>query len=135
MDETKQRIGRIKPYIVDKKEELDEWSIYVEGLKKPYDNEQSIKELFSKLVGSVSFFRIPSNQRGETRFFGYCFLEFNDKNNVERAVQLVNRYNTTNIGKDDSMSSKSDTKEISDKLNLRVMSKYYDFKLVTMRLY
>ncbi|EPB87113.1 hypothetical protein HMPREF1544_06039 [Mucor circinelloides 1006PhL] len=123
LTQDKQKVGRIKPYIVDKKEELDEWSIYVEGLKKPYDNEQSIKELFSKLVGSVSFFRIPPNQKGDTRFFGYCFLEFNDKSNVERAVQLVNRYNTANTDEDDPMSDESDTRELADKLNLRVMSK------------
>ncbi|KAK4515981.1 glucose repression mediator protein [Mucor velutinosus] len=123
LDQTKQKIGRIKPYIVDKKEELDEWSIYVEGLKKPYDNEQSIKELFSKLVGSVSFFRVPPNQKGDTQFFGYCFLEFNDKSNVERAVRLVNRYNRSSTDIDDSMSGESDAKELADKLNLRVMSK------------
>lgn len=99
----------------------------MEGLKKPYDNEQSIKELFSKLVGSVSFFRIPPNQKGDTRFFGYCFLEFNDKSNVERAVQLVNRYNTANTDEDDPMSDESDTRELADKLNLRVMSKYCHF--------
>ncbi|KAL9539506.1 hypothetical protein MBANPS3_010216 [Mucor bainieri] len=122
LDQTKQRIGRIKPYIVDKKEELDEWSIYVEGLKKPYDNEQSIKELFSKLVGSVSFFRIPPNQKGNAQFFGYCFLEFNDKRNVEQAIQLVNRYNTS-ADMQDPMLVESDTKELADKLNLRVMSK------------
>ncbi|GAN02342.1 hypothetical protein MAM1_0020d01785 [Mucor ambiguus] len=122
LDQTKQKIGRIKPYVVDKKEELDEWSIYVEGLKKPYDNEQSIKELFSKLVGSVSFFRIPPNQKGDARFFGYCFLEFHDKCNVERAVQLVNRYNTS-TDMNDPMSGESDAKELADKLRLRVMPK------------
>ncbi|KAI8638901.1 hypothetical protein BD408DRAFT_350956 [Parasitella parasitica] len=100
LNKDKQKVGRIKPYVVDKKEELDEWSIYVEGLKKPYDNEQSIRELFNKLVGSVSFFRIPPTQKGECRFFGYCFVEFNDKNNVDRAIQIVNRYNCSDIATD-----------------------------------
>lgn len=123
MSQDKEKIGRVKPYIVDKKEELDEWSIYVEGLKKPYDNEQSIKELFNKLVGAVSFFRIPPNQKGETKFFGYCFLEFNDKSNVERAIQIVNRYDCPDTNMDDPMSGESESKTLADKLDLRVMSK------------
>lgn len=120
MSDDKEKIGRIKPYIVDKKEELDEWSIYVEGLKKPYDNEQNIVELFNKLVGAVSFFRIPPNQKGQNRFFGYCFIEFNDKNNVERAIKLVNRYNCSDTPL---LPAEPAAKALADKLKLRVMSK------------
>ncbi|CEP11816.1 hypothetical protein [Parasitella parasitica] len=102
LSEDKQKVGRIKPYVVDKKEELDEWSIYVEGLKKPYDNEQ----------------------------------KFHDKNNVERAIQIVNRYNRSDEAVDDSILDESEIKSLADKLNLRVMSKmqWNDLKDKYMRL-
>lgn len=90
-----------------------EWSVYVEGLEKPYNNEQRITELFSSLVGHVSFFRIPPNQQNQVNFLSYCFIEFDNRENVEKAVQLLNRYN----------GAKSNL-EIADKLQLRVMSKY-----------
>ncbi|KAG2208152.1 hypothetical protein INT47_010514 [Mucor saturninus] len=83
-----EKIGRIKPYVVNKTEELDDWSIYVEGLEKPYNNEQAITQLFSSLVGHVSFFRIPPNQQGQANFLSYCFIEFDLQQNVEKAVQL-----------------------------------------------
>jgi RNA recognition motif-containing protein len=101
---------------MNKKEELDEWSIYVEGLSKPYNTEQSIRELFNSLVGHVSFFRIPPNQKGQTKFFGYCFIEFDNKDYVSKAVNIVNRYPCGN------KPTEGDTSNI-DKLNLRVMSK------------
>ncbi|KAI8358547.1 hypothetical protein BD560DRAFT_455763 [Blakeslea trispora] len=112
-DQTK--VGRIKPYVPHKKEELDDWSIYVEGLSKPYDNEQSIRELFNKLVGHVSFFRIPPNQQGNTRFFGYCFIEFDQKEHVQKAIETVNRYKAARIDQPED--------KLIDELNLRVMSK------------
>lgn len=74
--------------MVNKTEELDDWSIYVEGLEKPYNNEQAITELFTSLVGHVSFFRIPPNQQGQADFLSYCFIEFDLQQNVEKAVQL-----------------------------------------------
>ncbi|CAO3632433.1 unnamed protein product [Mucor hiemalis] len=110
------KIGRIKPYVVNKKQELDEWSIYVEGLDKPYNNEQKIVELFNSLVGHVSFFRVPPNQHGSRLFFGYCFIEFDNKDNVQRAVDMLNKGNNK-----DSIAD-ANTKLIH-KLNLRVMTK------------
>jgi RNA recognition motif-containing protein len=121
LNEEADKIGRIKPYIVNKKEELDEYSIYVEGLTKPYDNEQHISELFNKLVGHVSFFRIPANQHGMKKFFGYCFIEFDSKENVTKAVELVNRHNRSKATASDS--SAAESTKLIDKLNLRVMSK------------
>lgn len=98
---------------------MDDWSIYVEGLQRPYDNEQSISELFNNLVGHVSFFRIPPNQHNSTQFFGYCFIEFDSKENVQRAIDLVNRYNTSgNTNK-----SMDENTNLIDKLSLRVTSK------------
>ncbi|KAI9487129.1 MAG: hypothetical protein EXX96DRAFT_474925 [Benjaminiella poitrasii] len=121
-----QKIGRIKPFIPDKKEELDEWSIYVEGLTKPYNTEAAIRELFNSLVGHVSFFRIPPNKNARQQqrtatsstFYGYCFIEFDDKNNVEKAIQLVNRYPTAPANNHDQANAK-----LIDKLNLRILSK------------
>lgn len=98
--------------MVNKKEELDEWSIYVEGLEKPYNNQQKITELFSSLIGHVSFFRIPPNHQNQVNFLSYCFIEFDLKENVEKAVMLLNRYD----------GATSDL-EIANKLKLRVMSK------------
>lgn len=100
---------------MNKKEELDAWSIYVEGLTKPYNTEQSIRELFNSLVGHVSYFRIPPNQKGQQEFFGYCFIEFDNKDHVSKAVELINRYDRV-------VETTGDTLKI-DKLNLRVMSK------------
>ncbi|KAI8087685.1 uncharacterized protein B0P05DRAFT_635404 [Gilbertella persicaria] len=116
--EDQEKIGRIKPYIPNKKEELDDWSIYVEGLSKPYDNEQSIKELFNKLVGHVSFFRIPPNQQNQTRFFGYCFIEFDQKGHVKKAIEHVNRYYVQHT------TVENEHTKLIDKLHLRVMSKH-----------
>lgn len=116
------KIGRIKPYIVNKKEELDEYSIYVEGLEKPYNNEQKIVELFNSLVGHVSFFRIPPNQHGSTAFFGYCFVEFDSKDNVQKAVDLLNRYDNNNTSATPPSTS-DDNMKLIHKLNLRVMTK------------
>ncbi|KAI7901904.1 uncharacterized protein BX663DRAFT_512782 [Cokeromyces recurvatus] len=116
LSQDKQKIGRIKPFVKDKKEELDEWSIYVEGLTKPYNTETAIKELFNSHVGHVSFFRIPPNKNARYQpasFYGYCFIEFDDKKNVEKAIQLFNRYGNSN---------ETNTK-LMDKLNLRIMSK------------
>jgi RNA recognition motif-containing protein len=112
LSEDEEKIGRIKPFVMNKKQELDEWSIYVEGLAKPYNTEQSIRELFNSLVGHVSFFRIPPNQKGVQNFFGYCFIEFDNKDHVNKAVEIMNRYQVVT----------ENTSKI-DKLNLRVMSK------------
>lgn len=86
-------------------------------MEKPYNNEQKIIELFNKLVGHVSFFRIPPNQQGDTKFFGFCFIEFDNKDNVKKAVDLLNRYNRSSI------EQVNDTTKLVDKLNLRVMTK------------
>lgn len=104
MSEDETRIARIKPFIPNKKEELDEWSIYVEGLTKPYVDEASISELFTKLVGRVSFVRIPENKRGFKQFQGFCFVEFDNKESVYKAIKLTE--STDNL-----------------KLKLRIMSK------------
>ncbi|ORE01704.1 hypothetical protein BCV72DRAFT_309775 [Rhizopus microsporus var. microsporus] len=89
LSEDETRIARIKPFIPNKKEELDEWSIYVEGLTKPYVDEASISELFTKLVGRVSFVRIPENKRGFKQFQGFCFVEFDNKECVDKAIKLT----------------------------------------------
>ncbi|GAA5797853.1 hypothetical protein EDC94DRAFT_385647 [Helicostylum pulchrum] len=114
LDSDQNKIARIKPYIANKKEELDDWSIYVEGLVKPYDNEHTITALFNSIIGHVSFFRIPPNQQNKTPFLSYCFIEFDNRENVDKAVKLLNRYD----------GATSDL-EIADELNLRVMSKLY----------
>jgi RNA recognition motif-containing protein len=101
---------------------LDEWSIYVEGLAKPYDNEQKISELFKSLVGHVSFFRVPPNQQGVERFFGYCFIEFEYQEHVEKAISIINRYNRLSVGKENNLEVSQ--LKLIDKLNLRVISKY-----------
>lgn len=123
LNEENTKIGRIKPYVQNKKEELDDWSIYVEGFTRPYTDEKAIRELFNSLVGHVSFLRIPPNQRGDSRFFGYCFIEFDDKANIQKAIGLLNNYpkrkNEASLQVDDPEKRKQ-----IKKLHLRVMSKY-----------
>ncbi|KAG0179053.1 hypothetical protein DFQ29_002666 [Apophysomyces sp. BC1021] len=116
--DTERGVARIKPFVLSKKEELDAWSIYVEGLEKPYHTEKAISEIFSRLVGHVSFVRIPADRNGKSRFFGYCFVEFDDKNNVEKAVALLNRYDVI-----DAAESMDAIKQEVDALKLRVMAK------------
>ncbi|KAL1929556.1 hypothetical protein VTP01DRAFT_1694 [Rhizomucor pusillus] len=110
-------VRRIKPYIHKKNMELDDWSIYVEGLEKPYVNEQKISELFSKHVGHVSFVRIPKNTRGQNGFYGFAFVEFDDQACVQKALGF------------DTYEHEMDDKEIAaipaaSKLKLRVMTKH-----------
>ncbi|KAI9030663.1 hypothetical protein CLU79DRAFT_694856 [Phycomyces nitens] len=105
LNSSQDSIGRVRPFVANKKEELDDWSIYVASIQKPYHTQQSIKELFGSLIGPVSFVRFPENQNGHAGFYGFCFVEFDDCDNVAKAVRLLNRY------------------EPNDKLSLRVMSK------------
>ncbi|KAL0076155.1 hypothetical protein J3Q64DRAFT_1754189 [Phycomyces blakesleeanus] len=142
LDTSGESIGRIKPFVLNKKEEQDDWSIYVEGLQKPYHTEQAIKELFGSLIGHVSFVRIPKNTQGCSGFYGFCFVEFDDRDNVNKAVRLLNRFNTSalcsedqsNIVKtnekkgennveDGDKNSNENVIEQANKLSLRVMSK------------
>ncbi|CAO3587951.1 unnamed protein product [Absidia cylindrospora] len=123
-------IGRIKPYILKKTEVLDDWSIYVEGLHKKYQTEQLISDLFQKHVGRVSFVQIPANRYGVTQFHGFCFVEFDDKDNVEKAVELMNMEN------DEKIPNENDT---IAKLGLKVMTKnmwnkYQDEYLAHMKM-
>ncbi|KAI8394220.1 uncharacterized protein BYT42DRAFT_553735 [Radiomyces spectabilis] len=129
----KSSIRRIKPFVPNKKEELDDWSIYVEGLQKPYDQEQNIRELLRKWIGHISFVRYPADKVGNTRFWGYCFVEFDDQANVDKAVRLLNRYNVDSEAIDEDLDPAD--KEQIDKLNLRVMSKnkWNDFKAQYLR--
>ncbi|OAD65952.1 hypothetical protein PHYBLDRAFT_73274 [Phycomyces blakesleeanus NRRL 1555(-)] len=113
-----------------------------EGLQKPYHTEQAIKELFGSLIGHVSFVRIPKNTQGCSGFYGFCFVEFDDRDNVNKAVRLLNRFNTSalcsedqsNIVKtnekkgennveDGDKNSNENVIEQANKLSLRVMSK------------
>ncbi|ORZ21347.1 hypothetical protein BCR42DRAFT_488438 [Absidia repens] len=123
-------IGRIKPYILKKTDVLDDWSIYVEGLSKKYQDEQHISDLFQTHVGRVSFVQIPANRYGVTQFHGFCFVEFDDKDNVEKAVEMMNMEN------DDKILNENDT---IAKLGLKVMTKnmwnkYQDEYLIHKRM-
>ncbi|KAI9314222.1 hypothetical protein BX666DRAFT_1971552 [Dichotomocladium elegans] len=117
LNEEELAVGRLKPFVLSKKEELDDWSIYVEGLEKPYDTDAKIAELFNECVGHVSFIRIPQDASGKNRFHGYCFVEFDNKENVNKAIQLMNRY-----GVDASAEEEKNNPKI-DVLALRVMTK------------
>ncbi|KAI8987663.1 hypothetical protein BDF20DRAFT_832571 [Mycotypha africana] len=128
LNEDKTKIGRIRPYVPNKKEVLDEWSIYVEGLTKPYHEEFKIKELFHTLTGGhVSFYSVPPNQQGSTAFYGYCFLEFDDKMYVEKAIHLFSEQKG-NDGKahrknEDEVMLDENQAKLLRKLDLRVISK------------
>ncbi|KAI7886568.1 hypothetical protein K492DRAFT_203105 [Lichtheimia hyalospora FSU 10163] len=116
-------IGRIKPFVLSKKEELDDWSIYVEGLDKPYHTIEKITALFRDLVGPVSFVRIPNDASGKPKFHGYCFIEFDNKENVSKATHLLNRYQL-DMQHDQQQDSTTDhVTQTADALQLRVMSK------------
>ncbi|KAI9304428.1 hypothetical protein BJ944DRAFT_266858 [Cunninghamella echinulata] len=111
-------IGRIKPYIRNKTEELDDWSIYVEGLEKPYHTKETINEFFKQHIGNVSFIRIPKDNKGNERFLGYCFIEFDQKENVQKAIDMLNCYDETTM----SLSPPTNGK-VHSNLQLRVMTK------------
>ncbi|KAG1147654.1 hypothetical protein G6F37_005508 [Rhizopus arrhizus] len=97
-------IARIKPIKSNKDDLLDEWSIYVEGLTKPYQTEGSIAKLFTTHIGNVTRVHIPENRFGKKQFMGFCFIEFDDQEDVNKAAQLISEKRLPN-------------------LNLRVMSK------------
>lgn len=98
-------IARIKPIKSNKDDILDEWSIYVEGLTKPYQTEGSIAKLFTTHIGNVTRVHIPENRFGKKQFMGFCFIEFDDQEDVPKATQLISDQQLPN-------------------LKLRVMSKY-----------
>ncbi|CAO3697160.1 unnamed protein product [Rhizopus stolonifer] len=99
-------IARIKRYIPsNKKNEVDENSIYAEGLTSAYKDEDNIYKLFEQYIGPVSFVRIPEDRNNQKKFFGFCFVEFFDQKNVFKAVELM------------------DNNEKLTKMKLRVMSK------------
>ncbi|SAL99612.1 hypothetical protein [Absidia glauca] len=85
-------IGRIKPYVRNKTEELTDWSIYVEGLGKKHCTEHQIADLFSQ-IGHVSYVRFPPDRNGDCRCQGFCFVEFDTKQHVEKAVETMNQDN------------------------------------------
>ncbi|KAI9278156.1 hypothetical protein BC943DRAFT_363999 [Umbelopsis sp. AD052] len=92
LDESLTRITRVKPFNVDQtRNALTPWSIYVEGLKAPYDTADKIKELFEK-VDPVHHVVLPEAWNGTNKFFGFCFVEFNVPQSVHRAVRLFNRF-------------------------------------------
>ncbi|CDH50346.1 hypothetical protein RO3G_06967 [Lichtheimia corymbifera JMRC:FSU:9682] len=123
LNSDKTAVGRIKPFVLNKKEELDDWSIYVEGLEKPYDTNEKITELFRDLVGPVSFLRIPNDAGGKPRFHGYCFIEFDNKENVSKAVNRLNRYQLDMQDDQQEDSTTDHVTQTADALQLRVMSK------------
>ncbi|KAI7854784.1 hypothetical protein BDC45DRAFT_508111 [Circinella umbellata] len=89
LNDSKTSVGRIKPFVAFKKEELDDWSIYVEGLKKPYHTQEKISALFSKLIGPVTFIRFPLDQKKQPNFYGFCFIEFAEKEHVLKAIEKM----------------------------------------------
>ncbi|RUP50372.1 hypothetical protein BC936DRAFT_139457 [Jimgerdemannia flammicorona] len=88
LDEGRTRIARKKPYVKSKVSELDDWSIYVEGLHPPYHTIHTITDLFSP-IGKVVFVRFPETK---AKFLGFCFVEFDDATSVLRAVDWFNRF-------------------------------------------
>ncbi|KAI8144841.1 hypothetical protein BJV82DRAFT_556233 [Fennellomyces sp. T-0311] len=89
VNESGTAVARIKPFVLNKKEELDDWSIYVEGLRQPNDNQTKISQLFGKLVGHVSMVRFPQDKANSSKFHGQCFVEFSNQEDVEKAVEQM----------------------------------------------
>jgi RNA recognition motif-containing protein len=127
LDESFTKITRIKPFNVDPtRNALTPWSIYVEGLKAPYDTAEKIKELFEK-VDPVHHVVLPEAWNGTKKFFGFCFIEFHVPQAVHRAVRLFNRFHADGTSKTKhkmkERSTDQDVSELGDKLELRVMTK------------
>jgi RNA recognition motif-containing protein len=117
----------VKPFNVDPtRTTLTPWSIYVEGLKAPYDTAEKIKELFEK-VDPVHHVVLPEAWNGTQKFFGFCFIEFNVPQAVHRAVRIFNRFDppTTFQTKHKIKERSTDqaASELADQLELRVMTK------------
>ncbi|KAI9277217.1 hypothetical protein BDA99DRAFT_495173 [Phascolomyces articulosus] len=89
LNSDKTSVARVKPFVAFKKQELDNWSVYVEGLWRPYNNKDKISELFSRLIGHVSFIRFPPDRNNQEHFHGYCFIEFSEKEDVAKAIELL----------------------------------------------
>ncbi|KAI9498300.1 hypothetical protein BDB00DRAFT_755002 [Zychaea mexicana] len=119
LNDNKTAVARIKPFVASKDMELDDWSIYVEGLWKPYDTQEKIAQLFTRLVGNVSFVRFPPDLSKRHIFHGFCFIEFSEKEDVTKAIEQI----------DCSRGQKHQDPEIT-KLCLKVISKheYNQFK-------
>ncbi|KAI8575533.1 hypothetical protein K450DRAFT_261383, partial [Umbelopsis ramanniana AG] len=127
LDESLTKITRVKPFNVDQtRTALTPWSIYVEGLKAPYDTVDKIKELFEK-VDPVHHVVLPEAWNGTKKFFGFCFVEFNVPQSVHRAVRLFNRFDpqlsVQTKHKIKERTTDQDVSELADKLELRVMTK------------
>ncbi|KAI8066744.1 hypothetical protein BC940DRAFT_302190 [Gongronella butleri] len=116
-------VRRVKPYIHNKTIELDDWSIYVENLKGQYNTIDKIRDLFTEHVGLVSFARFPSDQQGVARANGMCFVEFNDKEHAQVAIDMFNSF-------DDHTLEYSTNEKDPTSQQLRVMSKqrYNEFE-------
>lgn len=92
-------------------------------MEKPYDTNEKITALFRDLVGPVSFLRIPNDASGKPRFHGYCFIEFDNKENVSKAVNRLNRYQLDMQDEQQEDSTTDHVTQTADALHLRVMSK------------
>ncbi|KAI8986524.1 hypothetical protein BDB01DRAFT_842667 [Pilobolus umbonatus] len=112
------KVKRVKPFIAVRDKELDEYSVYVEGLKSPYVDQHNITQLFLKLVGHVSYVRVPEESNIPSNIF--CFVEFDAKERVDEAVQIVNTYPSSQHPEDMDPSIRRRV----DGLKLRVMSKF-----------
>jgi RNA recognition motif-containing protein len=97
-------VARIKPYVPygQQRQEDDDRSIYVEGLSTKYKDEAKIVDFFEKHVGPVTCTRIPKNKANKINFCGFCFVEFETSQLVEKAINVFKN---------------------NDKFNIRVMSK------------
>ncbi|ORX61879.1 hypothetical protein DM01DRAFT_1298333, partial [Hesseltinella vesiculosa] len=85
---TQTGVQRIKPFIDQQTIEQDDWSILVEGLPKKYDTKDRIQDLFTQHVGPVAFLRFPPDRQGKEFFQGLCFIEFQDKQYVQQAIDM-----------------------------------------------
>lgn len=123
---------RLKPFNVDtKRTALTPWSIYVEGLRAPYDTIEKITELFEK-IDSVHHVVFPDSWNGVKKFYGFCFVEFNQPQAVHKAVRLFNRFDpkpksspstSTSNRKATEKEKEMQISSLADELDLRVMTK------------
>lgn len=73
----------------DRSRERRNCRIYVSNI--PYDYRwQDLKDLFRRVVGSVEYVELFSDETGKAR--GCGIVEFKDPDNVEKALETMNRY-------------------------------------------
>ncbi|KAL1921079.1 uncharacterized protein VTP21DRAFT_11714 [Calcarisporiella thermophila] len=117
----RKRVRRIIPFLARNSEEVTERTVYVEHLRPPYTTPHAIARLFKKRTGlHVTFVRVP--EVPGLKFSGFCFVEFENESDIERAISEFRPKSQDGDGGD---SDEDNSKELrkEENLALRIIPK------------